>query len=868
MERTQPSDKPGTVMELLVQVGLAHQQELQAVKDDVLAESAALQVEIEELRILASSSRSPQNALRVHAAPKMRGRVKSTGPPGDDGRQAWGGEETSVDAIDRFVIDAKVESMESLNDEVQGSAGGQGQLFPPAVSSRGGSKAPSDAGAMEHASSGQSSTPDSHQRSQKTAERGSLLKVREDEDGKADANIPELCDVWKAGRRVGKARVNLLASRSRHTRNRPDVLQAASPRPLEDFFEEGPGRCVSRLVVAPTSLKRLSYDVFGVLLICYDLIFLPIEAFQPESSLFMEIMAWVSSCYWLLDIPLSFLVGYPLLEEGTVEMKVPKIAANYLRTWFVFDFAVVCLDWALHIWSLAFAADSDSGADAGVAFFRTAKTIRLLRFFRLIRLMKARSRINDFVERVQSEASLILIGIAKLIAFIALINHLVACIWYAIGTYDLTREDTWLRTTGLDAKNIWYRYSTALHWSMSQFTPASMEVVPANEYERFFTVCMILCGMLIFSSFVSAITSAMNQLRNLNSWRHEQESLLRRYLQENEVSPSLTARIHNCLQKALQRSRRRVHVDEIRIFQQLPLSLKFELTSEIYSPTLGRHPFFNFCHSCLPSESRKIYSNGVSQKYLVMSQELLTTGEAGKHMYFLQTGTLNYKQENEPEYRTKAEQLWLVEAALWLKWIHVGTAESLTHCELLGLDVGKVQDVLKDEATVATYARKFWKYFSENPGLLSDVWMGDPDDDESPHHWAASAFSRAEEIMGRSIQPEPLSPVFTRFLDRLRRASNGMLRRFSVASIDVDDAGPAVAGPGKLPPQLQALVDRMQLQRQEEAASDSDSESGLGDNSEEEAPPPPVAKTNRNASICAVVPAPPAPPNSIPSPTR
>ena len=109
---------------------------------------------------------------------------------------------------------------------------------------------------------------------------------------------------------------------------------------------------------------------------------------------------------------------------------------------------------------------------------------------------------------------------------------------------------------------------------MERFTPASMEVVPANEYERFFTVCMILSGMLIFSSFVSAITNAMNQLRNLNSnlaarptrnrscrretvgaalgWRLEQESLLRRYLQENSVSPSLTARIHNCLQKALQ----------------------------------------------------------------------------------------------------------------------------------------------------------------------------------------------------------------------------------------------------------------------------------------------------------------------------
>ena len=36
--------------------------------------------------------------------------------------------------------------------------------------------------------------------------------------------------------------------------------------------------------------------------------------------------------------------------------------------------------------------------------------------------------------------------------------------------------------------------------------------------------------------------------------------------------------------------------------------LRFELSNEIYAPALGKHPFFTFCHSCLPSESRKIYS--------------------------------------------------------------------------------------------------------------------------------------------------------------------------------------------------------------------------------------------------------------------
>ena len=79
----------------------------------------------------------------------------------------------------------------------------------------------------------------------------------------------------------------------------------------------------------------------------------------------------------------------------------------------------------------------------------------------------------------------------------------------------------------------------------SRFTPASMEVVPANEYERFFTVCMILCGMLIFSSFVSAITSAMNQLRNLNSHLAAQFFASARVLRSQGLDPEVGATNRN-----------------------------------------------------------------------------------------------------------------------------------------------------------------------------------------------------------------------------------------------------------------------------------------------------------------------------------
>jgi len=549
-------------------------------------------------------------------------------------------------------------------------------------------------------------------------------------------------------------------------------------------------------------------------------------------------------------------VGYAILEEGTVEMRITKIARKYLRTWFIFDLIIVGIDWGLQIWTLLL-YNTDTGADAGVAFFRMAKTIRLLRFLRLLRLLKARGRINDLVEQIQSEASLILIGILKMLIFIVLVNHLVACVWYAIGNMDQTRQDRWIVEFKVDVKNLLYRYSTALHWSITQFTPASMEVVPQNEYERLFTVCMILSGLLIFSSFVSAITNAMNRLRNLNSWRNEQESLLRRYLRENLVTPSLTARIHNCLNKAMQQSRRRVHEDEINILQLLPLSLKFELSNEIYAPALGKHPFFTFCHSCLPSESRKIYSTAVSQKSLVISQELITTGEAGKHMYFLVSGTLVYSRDDDEQSAVTTQQPWLVEAALWLKWQHVGTASSSSQSELVSVDALKVQDILKEEATVRTYAKKFWRHFQEEPMSLSDIWI----DEEHVYAWAASAMSQAEEILGTVIQPEPLSPNFTRFLNGLRRMSNGMLHRFSVVSYASQNSGHG--GPGKLPPQLQELVDRMQLARQEQEAQgeEEDSSSGLDDSdSEREAHHVGPKAMNRTASICQVVPGQPSSP--------
>ena len=114
-------------------------------------------------------------------------------------------------------------------------------------------------------------------------------------------------------------------------------------------FRFGPG-------FATAVLCLISLQVFGLLLIIYDLIWLPMQVFDPEDSEFSIIMGVLSSIYWsapylscctlsstrqapiqtriprTFDIPLSFLVGFAVQDKGTECSKHALFACVVLIT--------------------------------------------------------------------------------------------------------------------------------------------------------------------------------------------------------------------------------------------------------------------------------------------------------------------------------------------------------------------------------------------------------------------------------------------------------------------------------------------------------------------------------------------------------
>merc|ERR1719394_2240513 len=78
-----------------------------------------------------------------------------------------------------------------------------------------------------------------------------------------------------------------------------------------------------------------------------------------------------------------------------------------------------------------------------------------------------------------------------------------------------------------------------------------MDISARNLWERLFSVMVLLFAMLVFSSIVASITSAMTALRNLQGNEMRQFWLLRRYLRQRSIRPGLANRIIKFQEKKL-----------------------------------------------------------------------------------------------------------------------------------------------------------------------------------------------------------------------------------------------------------------------------------------------------------------------------
>ncbi|CAE8651744.1 unnamed protein product [Polarella glacialis] len=391
------------------------------------------------------------------------------------------------------------------------------------------------------------------------------------------------------------------------------------------------------IIMVPSDPKRLVWDLCGMVLLAYDVIFIPLGAFSLGTHPFYDLMDWLTLIFWTGDVFMSCITGY--IVKGQICVAPSRILLHYLKTWFFLDLIVIGPDWTFTILLLM---DSTSDTDSGnlTKLFRALRVVRTIRLLRLAKLQRLISLAKD---RITSETVFIALNIVKLIVGLMLINHLIGSVWFGIGQISGTHN--WIDANELHSTSVGYQYATSLHWSLTQFTPGSMNVQPVNLLERWYSILVLISGLVIFSSFISSITASMTQLRSLKDDKAKQFWLLRRFLAQRHVPIFLSYRILRYADYATSTDQDYVPESRLWVLNSLTSQLRDELKFVTTFFCLESQPMFAYLIKTEEALMHRLSRSALSELTLASGDPLFSVAELSTCMYFVQSGALQYERD-------------------------------------------------------------------------------------------------------------------------------------------------------------------------------------------------------------------------------
>eukprot|EP00927_Polykrikos_kofoidii_P048420 TRINITY_DN4269_c0_g1_i8.p1 TRINITY_DN4269_c0_g1~~TRINITY_DN4269_c0_g1_i8.p1 ORF type:complete len:675 (-),score=105.03 TRINITY_DN4269_c0_g1_i8:42-2066(-) len=481
----------------------------------------------------------------------------------------------------------------------------------------------------------------------------------------------------------------------------------------------------------PSSPLRQYWDGFCLPFLAWDFFFLPLQAFNMEYTPFFEFMDLMILLFWTADLIITLNMAY--FHGGEIVIQRSKIFMRYAKTWLSVDLIVLLPDWLRYSVLLAYPGTNSSSTFKLMGLSRLLRSVRTMRILRFLRLLKLRRLWNAMYDIIDSENMFLVMNLAKLLICILVLNHAISCVWFLVGYYTMQRGlDNWLQHSGrvpTDNLSIAEQYITSLHWSMTQFTPASMDVSAVNVFERAFSIIVLFFAMISFASIVGSVTASITSLRSIKGNLVRQFWLLRRYLKQNKVSAHVSERILRYLEETERRKTTFNHdivsPSKIPLLKELTLPLLAELNAELHIRLVVQHPVFDrICTDSRPLFLRTCDAT-LSTATFGPKDCVFHNGDEAASMYFIKSGEFSY----EPRVRMKTLTMsggWISEMPLWTTWVHLGSFTAFDHAELVIVNANRfVQGMCKNRSGCIIgrpYAQMMVQVLNEQPRFkLSDI---------------------------------------------------------------------------------------------------------------------------------------------------
>lgn len=498
-------------------------------------------------------------------------------------------------------------------------------------------------------------------------------------------------------------------------------LGTPSETNTEEFAQQ---KCLFHCPLFPTSGFKLAWECFGVILLMYDMVVIPMQVFEMPTTIFSWAVSWLILVYWCSDLVLSFFVGY-YTADGKLVMNMKDIARHYFKSWFFPDVGIISVDLISLGINIAvygsgafhFEAEENS-QQSTLGIMRVGKALRVLRLIRLFRIMKlSQSNFMEILqEKIMSEFVFAVCNIANNMIILCFICHGCACIFYYVGTQNYENDTNWTTHYGYDTRRWMYCYLAAFHWALAQFANGEVIIEPQSIPERLVNLAVLMASMMFFSAFLGIVGNIVQQLFHRGAKRRNEQWVLRVYLRQIGISWDLKMRVKRYINVLLQSSSNQVSKADVNYINILSRPLQMELQTEQYLQHFTVHPFFSLLSKRSFYAVRELCCSAVKESCLSQHDTLFSAGEEIDIMYFVYTGSLSYTQSSRVPETAKRTKLvcdeWFCEAALWTeRWLTCGTVSADTDSELVGIIGEQLLNSLSKHHTNMHFTREYANAF-------------------------------------------------------------------------------------------------------------------------------------------------------------
>jgi len=367
-----------------------------------------------------------------------------------------------------------------------------------------------------------------------------------------------------------------------------------------------------RYIVPPHHSRKVKWDLFVGALVLYSVMVIPFRfGFGIQDDGFSEAIDCTVDFLFFVDICLSFRTGY-LDSEGGVNTIPSHIRNRYLRGWFVIDL-ISTLPWAAIVSASVPEAKQNTAASRLLRFTRLTRMLKMARVIKIARLSKLAVSSVDV-----STNAIRLVGMCTKIFVPA---HILACFWYYFTSEgssghdpcgagllgcgsaeaDLPGPSHWVDhqvrkyslshavASTADTDSSLDKYVISLYWVFTTMTTVGYgDVIPTNNMERVFAVCVILFGATVFGYIISTIAEMSNE-HNRDALGLNM-SLLRHYGTEQHFSERMhkLMRFHYGFWYQEMTPRQ----EESRLLAKLPPALRKEVIKYIHRHVISSIPLF------------------------------------------------------------------------------------------------------------------------------------------------------------------------------------------------------------------------------------------------------------------------------------